>query len=151
MQEYVTQLQDSASSEDVCPNLPQFQGLLTASPVPLLSGRPQGRQQPRQAPGDGGGWRRSRRSREAPLLAGSLLTWSRGLFSDWAPCSGLRETLLPAFCREVDGGAASNRDPNIPVLLFSYEVRLEKERPESHLSPAGYSNNNNFSPARIFL
>lgn len=49
------------------------------------------------------------------------------------------------------GGAASNRDPTIAVLLFSYEMRLGKESPNHTSQRFDIFNNNNFSPLHIFL
>lgn len=73
----------------------------------------------------GWGWRRSRRSREAPRV--SLPTRSRARPLGLGTCSGLRkDSAFPPSRREVAGGAASSRDQTIAVLLFSSDTRLEK-------------------------
>ncbi|KAM4772899.1 uncharacterized protein ACIQIH_010746 isoform 2-T3 [Cyanocitta cristata] len=103
---------------------PSSSGRLTGTHAALLSGRPQGRQQPRQAPGGGGGWRRSRRSRKAPLFAGIAPDPEpRPLVGLGSLLRAQADSAFPLSSREVAGGAASNRDPTIPVLLSSYEVR----------------------------
>lgn len=108
LQGYVTHLRDSASSEDICSNLPQFQGLLAVSPS---RSRPAA---PRTAPagdGRGRGWRgrgwrrwggrRSRRSREAPRV--SLPTRSRARPLGLGTCSGFRERLCLSAFQERSG------------------------------------------------